>query len=88
MLKGIISRDKGNLVADHITFYGQVIRNGLEFKLVPLKIHLNDYKETNTTSKDPFAKYIKLLLIENKFDTENLRIRHNSNDQWEVIIGD
>lgn len=88
MLKGSVKRDKGNLVNDHITFYGQVIRNGLEFKLFPLKVHVRDYKETNTKSRDPFVNYIKKLLIENKFDVDDLKIKIISKDSWEVIIGD
>lgn len=88
MLKGIISRDNCKLINDHITFYGQVIRKGLEFKLYPLKIHKDDYKETNTISRDPFVNYIKILLKENKFDVENLQIKSLKTDTWEVIISD
>lgn len=39
MSKGLIFRDNFKIINDHITFYGQVIRRGIEFKLVPLKVH-------------------------------------------------
>lgn len=88
MLKGVINRDNGNIVNEHITFYGGVINNGIEFKLIPLKISKDKYKLTNTSHKDPFVAYIRELFKLNKFKTVNLKIIHLSNDSWEVEIND
>ena len=88
MSKGLIFRDNFKIINDHITFYGQVIRRGIEFKLVPLKVHKENYKLTNTSTRDPYVNYIKQLLVVNKFNTDGLKIYHLDNDSWEVEISD
>jgi hypothetical protein len=88
MLKGIVHRDRGNLVVDSFTYYGEVINNGLEFKLVPLMIPFDEHFKTNTKNKDPFVINIKNLLKSNKFNTDNLKIKSLDKDKWEVLISD
>ncbi len=86
MLKGIIQRDRGNLVNETFTYYGEVINNGLEFKLIPLMIPFTEHSSTNTRNNDPFVKNIKLLLKANKFNVDELKIKQITSDKWNIII--
>lgn len=88
MLKGIVQRDRGNLVAGSFTYYGEVIKNGLEFKLVPLMVPFDEHHKTNTKNRDPFVINIKNLLKSNKFNVDNLKIKSLDDDKWEVLISD
>lgn len=86
MKKCKIFRDKGNLVSNSYSYYGQILQNGLEIKLLSLKVPFADHISNNPRVKDPYINFIKKLLIGNRISTDNLKIKIINENSWEIII--
>jgi len=86
MKKGKIFRDKGNLVSNSYSYYGEIIQNGLEFKLLPLKVPIEEHISNNPRVKDPYIIYIKKLLAINRISTEDLKVKIINDNTWEITI--